>query len=124
MSQSNNIRGELLVSAARTAAEVVSADMLNTSWRGGHFVINVTAYTSGTYTPTLQGKDPISGNYYDLLVGAAIGATGMTVLKLYPGIGVVANGSASDILPMVWRLKLAGASTPSMTFSAAYHLEV
>lgn len=106
-----------------TATTVNSMDQTNNNYKGGHFIINIVTATSGTYTPHIQAKDPISGLYYDILVGSALSAVGTTILKVYPGIGVVANGSASDILPQIWRVQLIGASTPSMVLSVDAYLE-
>lgn len=122
-SQVSNTTANPLPSAAYTATTVNSGDQNNPSWVGAHFIINVSAYTSGSYTPHIQGKDPVSGLYYDVLVGTAISATGTTILKVHPGLAVVANGSASDILPQTWRVQLVGASTPSMTLSVSAYLE-
>lgn len=121
--QSGNLSGVLLPSAARTAASVATIDQTNCCWKGGHVTINVTAYTSGNYTPVIQAKDPVSGTYYPVLSGTAISSTGITVLKVYPGIGAVQYGSTSDVLPKVWRVLLTGASSPSMTFSVGMFLE-
>jgi hypothetical protein len=118
-----NLTATILPSAARTAATVNSTDFTNNTWRGAHVIINVSAFTSGTYTPRIQAKDPISGNYYDLLIGPAIAATGTTVLKIYPGIVASPNAAASDILPRTWRVQVNGAATPSMTFSVSAFLE-
>lgn len=121
--QLGNLSGTLLSSSARTATSVVTPDQTNPQWRGGHFIINVSAYTRGTYTPTIQAKDPASGTYYPILIGSAISSTGTTVLKVYPGITAVANGATSDILPRTWRLSFAGTSTPTMTFGVGMFLE-
>lgn len=115
--QLQNLAVQILPSAARTDAEVLSADQTNSGWRGAHIIVNVSAYTSGTYTLYVQGKDPVSGTYYNILVGTALSATGISIYKIYPGVSVLVNGSASDILPRIWRVRLVGASTPSMTFS-------
>jgi hypothetical protein len=109
-------------SGQQTAATVNSIGFPSNNHKGGHFVINVTTATSGTYTPHIQGKDPISGTYYDVLVGPAISTTGTTILKIYPGINAIANGASSDILPSVWRIQLIGASTPNMALSVAAYL--
>lgn len=119
-----NIQTTPLASAAQTAATVNSADLLNYNYRGAHIVINVSAFTAGTYTPHLQGKDPVSGVYYDILVGTAIGATGTTVLKVYPGVGAIANGATNDVLPQTWRVQLIGAGGQSMTLSVDAFMEL
>ncbi len=113
----NNSVYKPIPSAAYTASQVNSPDMGNSSYLGGQFIINVSAYTSGSYTVKLQGKDPVSGVYYDILVGTALSSTGITILKLYPGIATSANAAASDVLPQTWRVQLNGAATPSMTLS-------
>lgn len=124
ISQITNTTFTPLPQATQTAATVNSLPQTNNSYRGGHFIINVITVTSGTYTPHVQGYDPASGLWYDILVGSAISASGTTVLKVYPGIGVVANGSASDILPLTWRIQLIGASTPSMIMSVDAYMEI
>lgn len=113
-----------LGSAARTDTTVTSGDFGNFGYRGAHFVINVSTFTGGTYTPKIQGKDPVTGTYYDILVGPAIAATGATVLKVYPGIATIVNGAASDVLPQTWRVVLTGASTPNMVISVVANLEI
>jgi hypothetical protein len=118
-----NSGGTLIPSAAYTAT-VTSGDQDNTQFRGVHVVINVSSYTNGNFTPKIQGKDPASGTYYDILVGPAISATGATVLKVYPGIGSAANGAAQDILPKTWRVTVIGASTPSATLSVGFFYEL
>lgn len=119
---SGNLSAILLPSAARTATSVVSADITNTQWRGGHFIVNVSAYASGTYTPTIQGKDPASGTYYTILEGNAISATGTTVLKVYPGATPIAGGVASDIIPKTFRVSMAASSTATVTYSVGASL--
>jgi hypothetical protein len=111
----------LLVSAARTATTTV-ADQVNLGHNGLHLVISLTVLAAAeTVTPKIQGKDSL-GNYYDILVGSAISSTGITVLKVYPGIAAVANGSASDVLPPVWRVVLTHSSTGAHTYSVALNL--
>jgi hypothetical protein len=117
-----NFQGTLLPSLSRTATTVNTTDQSNYQFRGVSVVINVSAFVSGTYTPTIQGKDPVSGTYYTILTGVAISGTGITVLKVYPGITATTNISVSDILPKTWRVTLAGATSPSMTFSVGVML--
>lgn len=113
---------EIFTSAARTAT-INSPDLYAGDPKGLHLIIDVTAVAATpSVVPTIQGKDPLSGKYYDLLVGAAITATGTTVLKLYPGITAVANGAASDVLPDVWRLRMVHADADSITYTAAAHM--
>lgn len=113
-----------LPQATQTATTVNSPVQMNYNYRGGHFIINVVTATSGTYTPHIQAQDDSSGIWYDILVGSAISASGITILKVYPGIGAIANGTANDILPKTWRIQLVGASTPNMVISVDAYLEL
>lgn len=109
----------VLASAARTST-TDSANFTNISSRGAHFVINVSALAATpSITVTIQGRDPISGNFYDLLVSNAITTVGTTVLKVYPGITAVANGAANDILPRTYRVRVAHADADSITYSVS-----
>ncbi len=121
--QAGNLGGTILGSAARTAAQVNSADQQNLTWSGATVIVDVTAFTAGTYTPKIQGKDPASGKYYDILTGTAIGGISTNVLKVYPGITAAANAAVSDVLPRVWRVQLNGAAGQSMTFSVGANLQ-
>jgi hypothetical protein len=116
----NNGEVTALASAARTAA-INSADLTNYNWKGAHIIVNVSSYTSGTLTVTIQGKDPISGSYYSILVGAGITSAGITILKVYPGILAAPNAAASDIIPRTWRVSC---SAVSATYSVAAVLDV
>ena len=113
----NNSDTTLLASAARTVA-VDTADQSNIRGRGLHLVIDVTVDpASASITPTIQGKDVVSGKYYTILVGSAIAATGTTILRVYPGCIASANLIANDVLPKTWRLSMAVADGDSITYS-------
>jgi len=113
----------VLPSVARTAA-TTSSTFTNYAHHGAHVIVNVTvAATAGSITPTIQGFDEVTQAYYDLLVGAAITTTGVTVLKVYPGITAVANGSTSDFLPIKWRVSMAVATADSYTYTVSANLE-
>jgi hypothetical protein len=64
----------------------------------------------------------LSGKFYNLLTGSAITTTGTTVLKIYPGIGTIANGAASDVIPANLRLVMTHADANSITYTASVHL--
>src|ERR1700756_3249777 len=72
-----------------------SADIVQNSFNCGHIIVNVTSISGVSVTPHIQGKDQVTGNYYDILVGDPIVSTGMTVLKVCaaakPERGLVAN---------------------------------
>lgn len=106
----------ILSLSARTATTTTS-DIVKSTEKGVHFILNVTVVPGvDTITPKIQGKDFL-GNYYDILVGSAISSTGITVFKLSPGIAVLANGAAADILPDVYRVVVTASGSGSFTYS-------
>ncbi len=107
----------VLTSAARTAL-VTGSDITNTNHRGVVVVLDVSLDPStASITLTIQGKDTESSSYYDLLVGAAVAATGTTDYTVYPGCIAVANAVANLPLPRVFRVNMAVADAESMTYS-------
>lgn len=116
MAESNNAR-VLLPSAARTAT-VSTPDQTNFNRRGVEVIINTTVDgAAASVTPTIEGKDPASGEYYAILTGAAVAATGTVVLRVYPGLAAVANVAVSAVLPRTWRVTMTAADTDSLTYS-------
>mgnify|MGYP001591241777 FL=1 len=113
--QRNNHEVTVLASSARTVA-VDSSDMTNYNGRGIVVVIDVTAQ-AGTITPTIQGK--AGSDYYTILAGSAIAATGEVVLRVYPGLTAAASVTVNDILPRLWRVSMAVANTASVTYSVS-----
>lgn len=106
---------------ARTAT-IQTADLSNPGVRGGHFIINVTALVAGaSLVPTLLAKDTVNNVYYTLLTGLAITATGITVLKIYPGIVGIANAAAADVLPATYAFLMTAANVNSVTYSVAFN---
>lgn len=106
-------------SAARTATP--TAVEVNTSAaRGLHLVIDCTAVTATpSVVPTIDGWSELGSDWYNLLTGVAITATGVTVLKIYPGIVALANGSASDVVPNRIRVVMTHGDSDSATYSVA-----
>lgn len=107
----------ILASAARTAT-VDSADQTNVNGRGLHVFVDVTAVTATpTITVKIQGKDAVSGTYYDLLEGTALTAVATQTLKVYPGLTAVLNEDENDILPRTWRIRVEHTDADSITYS-------
>lgn len=115
------LSGTLLSSQTTSAATLTSTDRTNSGWRGVMVIVNISARIGGTYTPKIQGKDPLSGNYFDLLVGSSLATTTTTSLTVYPGVASVTNMSANNVLPATWRVVLTGSSA-SMTVSTSFVL--
>ena len=124
----------LLASAVRTASTNTS-DQTATG-RGVMLVLNVTAEAaSETLALKIQGKDPVSGNYFDITnFGTMYTSTGEAPTRtkaavLYPGIlaadhvGVAAGTDGtiakSGVLPATWRAVVTHSSTGAWTYSLA-----
>ena len=107
----------ILPSLARTA-NTDSVDLQNPKHRGMQLIIDVTAIvTSPSIVATIQGKDPASGKYYDLVSSAAITAVGTTVLSIYPALTGQANVKEDNGLPLDFRVSVAHANANSITYS-------
>lgn len=85
-----------------------SRDVDNINHLGVQLVVDVTDETAGgsshSMVVKIQGKDPASGKYYDLLASAAITATGTTLLTVHPAVTPAANLAAAHVLPRSWRV--------------------
>ena len=99
----------VLASAARTAT-VVSAVLNSEEVVSSMFSINVTAVTA---TPSvvfsIEGKDPLSGAFYNIIDSAAITATGISSVQ----VGV----SINEMLPQEYRVTATHADADSITYS-------
>lgn len=111
----------LLASAARTTTQTVKVSS-PLGLRCGHVIINVSAYTTGSLTPVIQGYDIAANAYYNILSGVAITAAGRTVLKVCPGITASANVSTADFLPLNWQLVITVGDASSITYSVSAEL--
>lgn len=109
----------ILASAARTTTQT-SPDYDSLSCRGIRVIVDMTAAGTGSVTTTIQGKDPVSGQYFTILVGAAQITVSTKVLTVYPGITVSNNVSAADVLTRSFRILATAnnANTTSYSISA------
>jgi len=118
----NNTEAAILASGTRTVTGN-SSDQRNYNARGITLFIDVTA-VSGT-SPTLdiyvQGKDPVTGKYFNIAKSVTITSVQATGLIVYPGVtDVFAMVDAeNDVpLPRTWRIRyVIGGTNPSFTFS-------
>ena len=106
----------ILESAARTTAQVSgilqAGEAICTD-----VVINVTLDPStASVTPSIQGIDAL-GVSYTILTGAAIAATGTTVLRIGKDLTAAANVAANAMLPETWTFSMAVADAESLTYS-------
>lgn len=96
----------------------------NASGRGVRLFLKVTAVsgTSPTLDVKIQGKDPASGDYFDISGASFAQQTGTgSVLSLivYPGVAETANESVSDFVARTWKVvsTVGGSNTPTVTCS-------
>lgn len=107
----------ILESAARTAS-VDSADFVNVAGKGGHFIVDITSITlTPQITVSIQGKDPVSSEYYDILVSNPLSVVGTFKLTVFPGILDVAALKVADIIPRVFRVSVSNVDADSITYS-------
>jgi hypothetical protein len=119
-----SVEASYLTSIARTATPTVS-DVTTYNANGITVVINVTAITaSPSVVFTIDGKDALSGVYYNLLTSAAIVGTGTTVLRVALGATVAANLVVSLPLPRVIRILPTHGDADSITYTVGYVLHV
>lgn len=112
-----NQENAAIIAHAAASVGVTGTDYNSTNANGLILFINITAITgtAPTLTVTLQGRTPL-GFYYTILASAALTATGLTVLRVYPGLVAAANLVANDILPAGFRVVTAiGGTTPAVT---------
>jgi hypothetical protein len=114
----------LIASAARAVAASSSAQS-SASHKGVCLFLNVTGNAGATKTlsVSIEGKDPISGNYvtlYDFGV-VVTNATGTFACILYPGLldadlATAAFGKSGN-LPHAWRATVTPSDATSWTYS-------
>ncbi len=110
-------------SAARTATPTAVVMTPSAEGKVLHLVINVTAVTSTpSVVPTIDYIDELSGAAYNILTGAAITATGTTVLKIGLGLTAAANTVANDALGNVVKLTMTHGNANSITYSVSYRI--
>lgn len=115
---SSNVELGTAITHTAASAGVTGQNLDLTQCKGILVFVNITAITgtTPTLTVTLKGIDPASGTAYTILASAALNATGLTVLKVYPGLTASANVVASDVVPTTCRIDSAIAgTTPAVT---------
>jgi hypothetical protein len=120
MSNSPMEEGLLFNLPAFAAASGTSPIQKNINQKGVRVGVNISAFTGGTLTVTVFGRD-VSGQTYTLLGSAALAATGFTELLIYPGATAGTNLVANLPLPPSWGVNYSAASgTITATISYSY----
>ena len=111
-------------SAARTATPT-AVQVSDKFARGIQVVINVTASSATpSVVPTIDGYDPLSDTWYNILTAAAITGAGATLLRIHPDLASVTNETAADFLPETYRITMTHADTDSITYSVGVNTVV
>jgi hypothetical protein len=98
-------QNHLALSLDAVTVSTDGGDMENNSGHSAIIVIDITALTGGgTATFTLQGKDPHSAKYYNILASTALAGTGTTILRVGAGLTAAANLVVNDIMPKTFRV--------------------
>lgn len=116
----NNIQVSEKTSGSRTTT-LTGNDTTNYNHRGMHLTVDVTTASSGAMLVAIQGKDAVSGKYYNVAATATLSATGTTILKVAPGISSGAL-SVNDVLPQTFRIVSTFSSVASVEYSLGYCL--
>jgi hypothetical protein len=119
----SNVDVTLLASASRTTTQT-SADITTYNLRGINVILDMTVVGTGSVTVSIDGKDPASGKYYNLLTGAAIITNSTNVYKIGDGLTAVANAVANDRLPRTIRIVVTANNGNAATYSCGYSLLV
>lgn len=119
--QRNNIDVTLLASASRTTTQT-SADIVTYNLAGISVFLNMTIVGTGSVTLTINGKDPASGVYYNILTGAAVVSNVGNLYRVMPGIPAVANKDVNAYLPRVIQIVVTANNANPATYSVGYTL--
>lgn len=87
---------------------------------GAVVLINVTAVTATpTITVGVEGIDPVSGGTWTIITSAGITSTGLTPMRIRPGLGNAAGVSAGDLMPETIRVTSTHSDGDSITYSVS-----
>lgn len=106
-------------SAARTATPYSPA-LYTRGTQGVQVVWNVTA-VSGTPSLTLhiQGFDPASASWYDILVSAATATVSQKIMTVALSVTPATNLAVSTMIPDTMRIQVVHGTTDSVTYSVS-----
>jgi len=87
----------------------ISPGIINYNARGAHIIINLLDINIATdaLTVTIEGLEPGTGKWYNILVTPALTSASLYILKIYPGLNPIAGFVSNDILPRNWRAVVA-----------------
>ena len=111
-----------VVLASQVVNATISGTVSNTPpLTHGVIIVNVSARTGGSITPSIEGYDPASASWYTILTGTAMSTVSQQVLQVGPNFAATANASVNTMLPPTWRVTLTSASA-NLTASVGANL--
>jgi len=105
-------------SAARTVTTAFST-ALNINWRAWHVIVKVTVIGADTLEINIEARDVVTLDWYPLLIGLPIAATGTTVFKVGQGFTPVPNLTANNMIPYITRINAVHSGVDPITYSIA-----
>lgn len=116
---------QIAPSASRTAT-FTSSNQTNAVWRAAHFILAITAGAGFDLDFEVQARSNNTGAFYPLLQSAAgsLVATGTTVFKVGIGFTPIANLTANDLLPYIFRVVVTHNNANAVTYSVDSNLSV
>jgi hypothetical protein len=115
----NNVTGVVIAAGATGSNAGVSTTTFNAS--KAIIVVNISAFTSGSLTVTINGITS-SGYTYPILTSTALAAVAVTPLRIFPGGTAAANAVANDMVPRT--LQVVTTVTGTLTYGIDYELSV
>ena len=117
-----NIENTIFASAVYTATQN-GIDQTNPGALGVVVVIDATLDAAlASVVFKIQGKDPASGKYYDILESTAVASVTTRILRVHPAHTASANLIAKDMIPRTWRVIATHADADAITYSVGYSL--
>jgi hypothetical protein len=117
----NNIEGQILASAARTA-NPGAVTITNYNARAFYVHLNVTAQAGGSITVAIDWVDSVAGTSYNLLTGTAVTTVSTTTYRVGPGLTAAANLAANEYIGRTLRVTVTHNNGSSITYSVGYLL--
>ena len=101
-----NQDGIVLLASAAITANANTNNQVNSFYRGIKVYIAPGSFGAGAsaIVVKVQGFDPVSLNYFDILASASLTASTFATLTVYPGVTASSNVAISDVLPRSWRV--------------------
>lgn len=114
----SNWHNDTVVPSGTFSSTFASSDIYNPAAKCTQIMINVASLTGQpAMEPHIQGKDQVTGNYYDILVGKVLTDLGENYLTVCQGSENVPNLVAGTMLPIYYRVQFVFKGTGSAIMS-------